>query len=359
MPPNQQVVLACDKSTKFLVVYKCVNQVSSYSAFHMNPVSTAAFVNSIHLRSNTSCFLENMCRRVQPLHDTSSHLSFPTTSSNNMTTMGRDNDMAYFTASQTALDALAFDSFRHVFTDFSVNNRNYTAVLHGIENRWEALSSLEQMDSLRFSRNSAFPPLKSASSYAKKDKEVVCQNQLYENSFSLNTQRQTDTSLVETSKDLLSHILEFAHVDISLNNMCVDWEWTLRHNLSFPEKVHILLHHEVMREKHRYNVEAFQRNCSAIQLMKYDDSFKRNLYGIGRSKRNNPEMINLFPHIPACLKVVVIERWKREGKLSCVGKASEQQASPMTPAVHLPESVQRWSSGDIVTLTRHVIDKLV
>ena len=360
--PHNQVVLACDKSRKFFVVYKCVNQVSSYNEFHPDTVPPAANMNSIHMRSNTSSFVENMSRRIQPLHDTSSHLSFPTTASNNITTMGRDNDLAYFTCGQRVFSALAMNRFHNVSAGFSVNNRNYTTLLHGIENRWDILPALEHLDSLHFSRNRSFPPLKAASSYEKMDADVICQHQLYENSFSLNTQRQTDFSLVTTSEELLSNILQFAVVDLSLNNMCTNWEQQLRHNLSLPEKVHILVHHEVMREKHKRDPASFQKSCQSIELIQYDDSFKRNLYGIGRNKRNNPEMINLFPHIPLALRKVVLCRWLEEKKTSCLSrvrlKFPDWQMNIPQKDLHVPLDVNEWHEMHIINVVRYAILKL-
>lgn len=360
--PHNQIVLACDKTQQFYVVYKCVNQVSSYNEYHLNNVPPAANINSIHMRSNMSSFVENMSRRIQPLHDTSSHLSFPTTASNNITTMGRDNDLAYFTYGQRTFSALALGRLHYISAGFSVNNRNYTTLLHGIENRWEILPVLEHLDSLHFSRNRAFPPLKAASSYEKKDSDVICQHQLYENSFSLNTQRQTDTSLVTTSEDLLSNILQYAAVDISLNNMCTDWEQRLRHNLSLPEKVHILIHHEVMRYKHRSDPKAFQEACESISLIQYDDSFKRNLYGIGRSKRNNPEMIHLFPHIPISLRAVLLYRWVRENKITCLSYISnifpQWKVDTVEKDVRVPSRIEKWNNKHIIDVVNHVISKL-
>ena len=144
---QNQIVLACDQTQTFFIAYKCVNQVTSHNTFYLEPPTPDADVNSIHLRSNSSSFVENMSRRVQPLLDTSSHLSFPTTASNNITTMGRDSDLSYFTLGQAAFSGIAFDRYEHVSSHFMVNNRNYTALLHGIENRWECLTFLEFKDS--------------------------------------------------------------------------------------------------------------------------------------------------------------------------------------------------------------------
>lgn len=367
MSSHNQIVLAYDKSQTFFVVYRCVNQVSSYNTFYTKSFPNTSHVNSIHLRSNTSCFTENMNRRVQPLHDTSSHLCFPTTSSNNLTTMGRDNDMVYFTNAQTLFDALAFGQHQNLCTNFSVNNRNYTMLLHGIENRWDCLLSLECKDSVRFTRNSAFPPLKSASSYVKTtgntQADVICQNQIYQNSFAVNTQRQTDQSLVETSKDLLAHILEFAVTDLSLNRMCVEWELKLRRNLSFPEKCHILVYHEVMRKMHVNDPVSFQTACQHIHLMEYDDVYKRNLFGVGRCKRNNPEMIHLFPHLPTSVRKAVLQRWARENKMSCLKHISDVYPKWKTASSELdclvPSKLSHWTTDDILMVVHHLCGKML
>jgi hypothetical protein len=355
---QNQIVLVCDQMHQFFLVYKCVNQVTSHSTFYLDPASGDAEINSIHLRSNSSSFVENMSRRVQPLQDTSSHLSFPTTASNNITTMGRDADLSYFSSGQAVFTGIAFDRYTHVSSHFMVNNRNYTALIHGIENRWECVASLENKDSLKFSRNAAFPPLKSASTYDRK----VCQNQIYENSFSVNTQRQTDTSLVETSKGLLTDILQYATTDISLNNMCTEWETRLRHNLSFPEKCHILIHHEVMRSKYAHNPQAFQEACRSIPLIRYDDTYRKNLFGVGRQKRNNPEMIDLFPHIPVPLRRVVLKRWLREKKLSCLERVKSimplwKEAPDNVPVT--PLEISMWSEKEIINVAQNIIRKVL
>lgn len=355
---QNQIVLACDQTQKFFIAYKCVNQVTSHNNFYLYPPTEDANVNSIHLRSNSSSFVENMSRRVQPLLDTSSHLSFPTTASNNITSMGRDCDLSYFTSGQAAFSGVAFNRYDHVSSHFIVNNRNYTALLHGIENRWECLLSLENKDSLKFSRNAAFPPLKSASTYDRK----VCQNQIYQNSFSLNTQRQTDTSLVKTTKDLLTHILLYAVTDVSLNNMCVEWEMKLRHNLSFPEKCHIIVHHEVMRAKYRDSAEMFQEACATIPLVEYDDTYGKNLYGVGRQKRNNPEMIDLFPHFPVPLRQSVLKRWARERKISCLERVQatvpEWKNYSLSDSLTIPNKLENWTRCDIKHVVNHLLTKI-
>ncbi len=353
---HNQIVLTCDKLGHFFIVYKCVNQVTSQNTYFLEPSSEDANVNSIHLRSNSSSFIEVMSRRIQPLLDTSSHLSFPTTSSNNITSMGRASDLSYFTSGQSVFSGIALNRYDHVSSHFLVNNRNYTGLIHGIENRKQCLDSLENMDSINFSRNSSFPPLKSASTFEKK----VCQNQIYGNSFALNTQRQTDESLVETAKELLSQILLYAKTDVSLNNMCVEWEIKLRHNLSFPEKCHILIHHEVCRAKYRGKPGEFQKSCASIKLLEYDDMFKKNFFGIGRQKRNNPEMIDLFPFLPLCMKQMIMSRWVEEQKFYCV-----EQVLKQTPGwaecdidIGIPPKIKHWTDNDIINVVRFVIQKL-
>ena len=357
---HNQIVLASDNSETFFIVYKCVNQVTSYNTHYLDPPCEEANVNSIHLRSNSSSFVENMSRRVQPLQDTSSHLSFPTTSSNNITTMGRDCDLPYFSWGQAAFSGIVFGRYLHVASHFMVNNRNYTALIHGIENRWECLASLEDQDSLKFSRNTAFPPLKSASTYGRKNSDVLCQNQIYENSFALNTQRQTDTSLVKTSRDLLSHVLLYAVTDNSLNIMCIEWEIKLRHNLSFPEKCHILIFHEVMRSKYKNDPTSFQQQCSSFSPILYDDTYKKNIYGVSRHKRNNPEMIDLFPFIPVVLRNVVLHRWKREKKISCLERVLKIMPHWKTPVDNLevPSTIQQWKESDITNVVKYAMQMI-
>lgn len=362
MGAHNQIVLACNEDQNFFVVYRCVNQVSSYNTYYKNDIPEKAHVNSIHLRSNASSFVENMCRRLQPLHDTSSQLSFPTTASNNTTTMGRDNDMPYFTCGQALFNGLVFDLFHHVQTGFSVNNRNYTMLLHGIENRWDCLNTLEIKDSLRFSRNSSFPPLKTASTYQEIGKKVVCQNQIYQNSFAVNTQRQTDTSLVSTSKELLGRVLEFAVVDVSLNCICVDWEIKLRRNLSVVEKCHILVFHEVARKICMGNCSGFQEICSSFIPLQYDDTYRRNIFGNGRCKRNNPEMVHVFPHLPYCLRKAVLNRWKDEGKAICIRyilvNYPDWKHLKTDVESFVPNSLYKWTNDDILRVAEHTCRKI-
>ena len=279
---NNQIVLACDNTQSFFVVWRCVNQVTSFTTHYADPFLSVENIDSIHLRNNGNGFEENMFTRVQPLYDKSSHISFPTTSSNNITTFGRNTDIPYYNSIQSLHNGLAFDKFMHVEYPHVINNRNYTMLVHGIENKQECLSFLEKEDSVHYTRNNAFPPLKSLTRYKKKGKFVLCQNQIYENSFAVNTQRQTDTSLVTTSEKLLSSLLQHALVDQSLNHLCVDWEIRLRRNLSLPEKIQLLVEHEYLRHRFTDCDEEFQRRCSNISLRDYNDAYMKNIFGIRR-----------------------------------------------------------------------------
>ena len=312
---NNHVVLACDENENFFVLWKCVNQVTSFTTTYNNKSLVKENIASIHLRNHGSGFEENMCRRIQPLYDKSSYISFPTTSSNNITTFGRNSDLPYFNSVQSLYRALAFDKFEHVEFPPVINNRNYTMLVHGIENRSECLSYLEENDSVHYTRNDAFPPLKSLSRYNKKDRHVLCQNQIYENSFAVNTQRQTDSSLVTTSPTFLSSLLQHAIVDVSLNHLCVEWELKLKRNLSMQEKIQLLIEHEYLRGT--CNEENFQTMCGSIQLVEYDDAYRKNIFGIRRKSRQNPEMIDIFKFLPNFMKDIVVQRWEKENKLKC------------------------------------------
>ena len=344
--PNNQIVLACDQSETFFVVWKCVNQVTSFRTCYDQRSVAKEHIASIHLRNHGSGFEENMCRRIQPLYDKSSHISFPTTPSNNITTFGRNMDLPYYNSVQSLYKGLAFDKFEHVEFPYKVNNRNYTMLVHGIENKYECLSYLEEKDSVHYTRNNAFPPLKSMTRYKKKGKFVLCQNQIYENSFAINTQRQTDNSLVTTSVNLLSSLLQHAMTDLSLNHLCVEWELKLRRNLSLPEKIHLLIEHEQLRNQCATDDGEFQRCCSKIRLMEYCDTYRKNIFGIRRKSRQNPEMIDIYKYLPPHLKSVVLERWRRENKFTCLSEVDILQE----------EDFMKWSGNeDVENIVRKVI----
>ena len=233
------VVLSSNAEGDFFVVYCCVNQVSSYNTFYSDDTPAEGEAHSIHLRNadNNNCFMENMTKRIRPLFSSSSDLAFPSTFSNNMTSKGSMYEEFYFGSNQSAfLTASSLNRYAHVRSPCRTNNMNYTTLLHGIENRWELFEKLKKDDSVLFTKDSCFPPLKSASTYIGGGGDVIiCQNQLYNNSFSINTQRQTKDSLVTTSHQLLAPILEVAMVDRTLNHLCCQWELKLKKNLSALE----------------------------------------------------------------------------------------------------------------------------
>ena len=345
---NNQIILACDEKETFFVVWKCVNQVTSFSTTYSEKAIVKENIASIHLRNHGNGFDENMCRRIQPLYDKSSHISFPTTSSNNITTFGRNIDLPYYNSVQALYRGLAFDKYEHIEFPYVINNRNYTMLVHGIENKYECLSYLEEKDSVHYTRSNAFPPLKSLSRYNKKDKYILCQNQIYEHSFAVNTQRQTDSSLVTTSVNLLSSILQHALVDLSLNNLCIEWELKLRRNLSFQEKIHLLIEHEHLRNKYNNDDKQFQMMCNKIKLMEYSDRYKKNIFGIRRKSRQNPEMIDIYKLLPDYMKNIVTQRWKKENKITCL-----QQVDMLTN----DDFIIKWTGDeDVETIVKSVVN---
>ena len=313
---KNRIVLTCDPSECFFLVYKCVNDVSSYGTFYFADSTLEERFSSVHLRSGEESFVDQMTRRLHPLYDSSSHLSFPTTSLNNVTTRGWDVDPVYYAAVQSAYLGRAFQRLGHVRTQLATNNRNYTALIHGVENRMECLSSMERMESLKFTRNCSFPPLTWNVRYEDdRERDVVCRSQIYDNSFALNTQRQTDDSLRETSKCILSHLLKFASVDFSANHFCTEWEVRLRRNLSYPEKCQLLVFLEVARHRWHEDPETFQLECSRFPLREFDDSFSKNMFGTKRPTRNNPEMSDICGRLPVVLREEVAARWAKEDKV--------------------------------------------
>ena len=340
---KNRVVLTCDPSNCFFLLYKCVNDVSSYGTYYFQDNTLDERCSSVHLRSRDENFVDQMTRRLHPLYDSSSHLSFLTTNLNNITTRGWDVDSVYFANVQSAYLGYAFDRIGHVQSQFSTNNRNYTALIHGVENRQACLSAVEKQDSVKFSRNCSFPPLTWNVTYSREDEEsVVCRSQIYDKSFAVNTQRQTDKSLLETTKCILSHLLAFALVDYSLNHLCVDWEVKLGRNLSFPEKCQLLVFLEVARHKCGKDPEMFQSECGSFVLSEYDDAFAKNMYSLKRLSRNNPEMSDLFGRLPIALQQVVTTRWKMEGKN--ISGYSQDQVACMC---QLPTDIDDWVVADV------------
>lgn len=306
---KNRTVLTCDSTGSFFLVYKCVNDVSSYGTFYFSDSCLDERCSSVHLRSGQDTFVDQMTRRLYPLYDSSSHLCFPTTSLNNVTSRGWDVDPVFYGAVQAAYLGDAFGRLGHVRTRLATNNRNYTALIHGVQNRQECLSAMEKLESLKFSRNSSFPPLTWNARYdGVRHRDVVSRSQIYDNSFAVNTQRQTDCSLQETSESVLSHVLKFACVDFSANHLCTDWEVRLGRGLSFPEKCQLLVFLEVARHRFSEGSEPFQTECSRFPLKKYDGCFSKNMFGVKRSARRNPEMGDLLHRLPEMLAAAASSR---------------------------------------------------
>lgn len=342
-------MLTSDPSNNFFLLYKCVNDVSSYGTYYFQDNTLDERCSSVHLRCRKDNFVDQMTRRIHPLYDSSSHLSFLTTNHNNLTTKGWDVDPVYFGSVQSSYLGFAFDRVGHIRTAFSTNNRNYTALVHGVENRQACLYLLEKENNLKFTRNCSFPPLTWNVSYdCAGEESIVCRSQIYDNSFALNTQRQTDKSLLQTTECILSHILQFAMVDYSLNHLCVDWEVRLGRSLSFPEKTQILVYHEVVR--HASDGDTFQSKCAAFSLDEYDDAFSKNMYSVKRMSRNNPELSDLFCLLPTGLQDVIKNRWKKENKSISID-TSKQQACKCP----LPPCVKEWTETDV----RKVVNCLI
>ena len=340
---KNRIVVTSDPTNTFFVAYKCVNDVSSYGTYYFQESSLDEKSNSVHLRCEEDTFVDQMTRRLHPLYDSSSHLAFPTTSLNNVTTRGWDLDAVYYSSIQSGYLAFAFGRLGHIQTRFSTNNRNYTALIHGIENRSDCLLALEKMDSIKFSRNCSFPPLTWNALYPNKDEEkIMCRSQIYDNSFATNTQRQTDESLVETSRSILSRLMKFAAIDLSINHLCVDWEIRLGRNLSYSEKCQLLIFHEVARNKHACEPEKFQLLCEQFPLKKFEDNFNKNMYGVKRLSRKNPELVDIYYKLPQAIQEAVKQRWKKEGKSPCPKLVSHPSC-----ACKYPSSLKNWNASDI------------
>ena len=212
---NYPILLVSDEAVKFFALYKCVNMVSVYNSTTLDGNKTAEIIASGHLRCDQTRFVENMTKHIYPLYDSCTHLSFPGSTSKNMTTRGSDVDRIYFASVHSAYIGYAYDKLNRIESSFQTTNRNYSTLIHGVENRRQCIHGLEEKESLSFTRNSTFPPLKTS---VMSSRNILSQNQIYDNSFSINSQRQTDESLEETGKKLLTKIREFAQADLSLNN---------------------------------------------------------------------------------------------------------------------------------------------
>ena len=195
----------------------------------------------------------------------------------------------------------SFGRSMHTRCAARVNNRNFTTLLHGIQHREELFEALKDEDTIEFARDSSFPPLKSSSTYDLPGaKKVVCQNQLYKNSFSVNTQRQSLESLHFTSPQFLAPVLENATVDLSLNWICCTWEERLHRKLCAFEKCQLILHVALLRRvpsMEEHSAE-FAAALSDIQIQQEDNSWSKNLYSIRRTKTYNPE----YAHLPQWVK---------------------------------------------------------
>lgn len=339
---KNRIVLTSDPTKRFFLVYKCVNDVSSYGTYYFQDNTFEEKCSSVHLRSGEESFVDQMTRRLHPLYDSSSHLSFPTTSLNNVTTKGWDVDPVYYGSIQTAYLGYAFDRIGHIQTRFSTNNRNYTALIHGIENRRACLAAMEKLDSLKFSRNCSFPPLTWSVTFEnRQERDVVCRSQIYDNSFALNTQRQTDESLTETSKCILSHLMKSASIDFSVNHLCIKWELKLGRNLSYPEKCQLLVFLEVARHK-CLEADRFQDECDSFILKEYDDTFAKNMYGIKRPSRNNPEMPDIVDLLPPVLRDAISKRWRGETKEIEVNFGERDPC-----CCSLPLNLKEWTEKEV------------
>lgn len=267
------------KEGHFHIVYHIVNQVSSLelvSAHQPTPLENAL---SVHLRpSDSSGFSELITRKIRPFYSSSSFLSFPSTSSANITIKGGRAEQFYHLANQCAYMA-CFDRLDNVICSSRVNNRNYTALLHGIKQREKLFEDL-QTNSVKYAVDTAFPPLKCSTSYMDDTGNVIiCQNQLYLNSFAINTQRQTAESLQITTPQFLGPILEKAEVDFELNNLCCKWELELQRTLTSFEKCQLIIQ--------------LQRGAEPINLIPQDQSWQKTRWSVKRRKTNNPEFEEL------------------------------------------------------------------
>jgi hypothetical protein len=272
-----------------------------------------------------------------------------------MTTRGSEIDRLYFGSVHASYRSLSFGLTKNFVSGFQTTNRNYTTLIHGVENRKECIALLEEKESVSFVRNTSFPPLKTS---VITKKNILAQNQIYDNSFAINSQRITDESLDEMGKELLTKIKKFAMLDISLNNLCVSIEIKQRFHLSFRQKVEILLYHEIMRHIHQDNRELFHLKCEKFNPRNQDESYQKYFFLCHRQKRQNPEMVDIYHLLPLSLQIILINRWMAEGKL-------QSTMCAVIPHVQedidtdLPFYLSEWQEKHIYMLADEICEKLM
>ena len=355
MMENHPITLVSDEAGVFFALYKCVNMVSTYNSIILDGDKNEEIIASGHLRCDQTRFVENMTKHIYPLHDSCTHLSFPGSTSKNMTTRGSDIDRIYFANVHSAYTGFAYNKFNRIDSNFQTTNRNYSTLIHGVENRSQCIRGLEEKESVSFTRNSTFPPLKTS---VMSSRNILSQNQIYDNSFSINSQRQTDESIEETGKKLLTKIREFAQADLSLNNLCVSIELRQHRHLSHYEKCQTLIFHEVMRHKHRKDTkDGFQNACAKFLPVPYDTSFQKYHFCMKRKKRLNPELVDIFHLLPMSLQSIIIKRWGQEGKLTDMMKQIIIRQDK-TLTVDLPQDISSWKKEHTQVLADAVFDEL-
>jgi len=354
---NHPLLLVGDECSEFFSLFKCVNMVSTYSSTSLESPGNAETIASGHLRCQQTQFVENMSRHIYPLHDSCTHLSFPGSTSKNMTTRGSDVDRLYFASIHSSYNGFANGKFGTVQCGFQTNNRNYNTLIHGVENRKDCIAGLEEKESVSFTRNCSFPPLKTS---LLSSLDILSQHQIYDNSFSINSQRQTDDSLMETGKKLLTKIRQFAMADVSLNNFCVSKELSLQRHLSLYEKCQLLIFHEVMRYKFRTDPTGFQEKCANFLPQPYDTTFHKYIFSTRRKKRQNPELVDIFHILPIGLQSVIIDRWAAEGKLTTLFQSVIMSPDKTLDIKLQPplQDVLHWSEEDIQLLAIAVFNEI-
>ena len=137
-----QTVLCCNSTNDFFVVYTCVNQVSSYNTFYCDDTHPLEEAHSVHLRPSErrNSFVENMTKRIRPFISSSSHLAFPSTSSNNMTSRGSIAEEFYYRSCQSAFVTSSFHRYQHISAPLEDKQQE---LYHAVT--WYR----EQMDTLR------------------------------------------------------------------------------------------------------------------------------------------------------------------------------------------------------------------
>lgn len=352
---NHPITLVSDEAEEFFALYKCVNMVSTHNSNVLDGRNNEEVIASGHLRCDQTRFVENMTKHIYPLHDSCTHLSFPGSISKNMTTRGSDIDRIYFASIHSAYTGFAYNKLNKVDSNFETTNRNYSTLIHGVENRGQCIHGLEEKESLSFTRNSTFPPLKTS---VMSSHNILSQNQIYDNSFSINSQRQTDESLEETGKKILTKIREFAQADLSLNNLCVSLELRQHRHLSHYEKCQTLIFHEVMRHKYQKQAnDSFQQACAKFLPVPYDTSFQKYHFCMKRKKRLNPELVNIFHLLPMSLQSIIINRWGQEGKLKEMMKQIIINQDKILN-VDLPHEISSWEEEQTHILADAVCDEL-